>query len=81
MRDRWTRHASFPFPARFVSITSVRAGRFYSLPVIILKNIQRIRAFVLPQKNQVTMLTRNRARVVSLIGDSFFSVIPLQQET
>jgi len=60
MRERWTPHASLPFPTRFVSIISVRCAVLFAA-LIVLKNCRRIRAFVLLQKNQVTNATQGIA--------------------
>lgn len=32
MRDRWSRHASFPFPADFVSILSLPCAVLFACP-------------------------------------------------
>jgi len=51
MRDRWTRHASLPFPTRFFSIISVRCAVLFAA-LIVLKNCRQIRAFVLPKRTK-----------------------------
>lgn len=61
MRDRWSRHASFPFPARFVSILSLPCAVLFACPFSFLEIVGGYEHLFSPKKNQVTRHTRNRA--------------------
>lgn len=54
MRDRWSRHASFPFPARFVSILSLLCRVLFACPFSFSGIVSGYEHLFSPKNTQVT---------------------------